>query len=303
MVSKETKAASSGHGLLLERVGKGHDSYQQGAYGKGKGKGKTALQSKGQGAADHNQCRLCGQTRHWQRDCWMNKRVQQIAQNASQLGANAGAPALPQSQVANPTAASSRQLPSNAQQDRVKRVICHRTLHQAPHNPQLTHHLRSIAAWFPYFPWMIPWMSGCRNLSLSMRSLNYGESPEWFEEHLNVEEDMIFAVHEGLNPEGCDAPSVSPCHEGVEPVYEVVLDSGADISVMPFDWEALGNEDPHESHLELRDAQGANMPHRGARVLELDVGDDLVIQERFVVTSVGSPLLALGKMFRQGWKS
>ena len=130
MVSKETKVASSGHGLLLERVKvmarvkrasrvKAMTAIRSERMAKAR-----ALQSKGQGAPDHNQCRLCGQTGHWQRDCWMNKRVQQIAQNASQLGANAGAPALPQSQVANPTAASSRQLPSNAQQDRVKRVIC-----------------------------------------------------------------------------------------------------------------------------------------------------------------------------------
>ena len=54
----------------------------------------------------------------------MNKRVQQIAQHANQPVAHAGALALPQSQVANPTAAPSQQPSSIAQQARVKRVIC-----------------------------------------------------------------------------------------------------------------------------------------------------------------------------------
>jgi len=53
--------------------------------------------------------------------------------------------------------------------------------------------------------------------------------------------------------------------------------------------------------LELRDAQGGSMPHKGIRCLELDLGE-AVLKEQFVVTSVGTPLLAFGKMLRQGWK-
>ena len=52
-----------------------------------------------------------------------------------------------------------------------------------------------------------------------------------------------------------------------------VWDNGADVLVMPFYWEASGDADPHESRLELRDAQGASMPHRGPECLKLDVGD------------------------------
>ena len=128
---------------------------------------------------------------------------------------------------------------------------------------------------------------------------------EWYEE-CDVECDaMIAAVHEAHDCSSYVQASHLESHAGLDGMYEIVLDSGADVSVMPFDWEALGSVDHDMSlnpaQLELRDAQGASMPHQGAKVLELDVGD-MVIPEKFVVTSVGAPLLALGKMFRQGWK-
>ncbi|CAE7830593.1 unnamed protein product [Symbiodinium sp. CCMP2592] len=73
-------------------------------------------------------------------------------------------------------------------------------------------------------------------------------------------------------------------------MYEIALDSGADVSVMPFDWASLGSPEASTVTLELRDAQGGNMPHKGIRCLELDLGD-AILKEQFVVTSVRATAL------------
>ena len=67
---------------------------------------------------------------------------------------------------------------------------------------------------------------------------------------------------------------------------EIVLDSGADVSVMPEQW----------LQLEL----GQVMPNLGTRMVSLDLGP-ACIQERFHASSVGTPLLSLGRLLRKGW--
>ena len=54
---------------------------------------------------------------------------------------------------------------------------------------------------------------------------------------------------------------------------EVVLDSGADVSVMPEQWLHLdvGKSGP-PGHVLMRDAQGREMPNLGMRTVSLDLG-------------------------------
>ena len=82
---------------------------------------------------------------------------------------------------------------------------------------------------------------------------------------------------------------------------EIVLDSGADVSVMPEQWLQLelGHAVP-TGHVLMRDAQGQVMPNLGTRMVSLDLGP-ACIQERFHASSVGTPLLSLGRLLRKGW--
>ena len=50
----------------------------------------------------------------------------------------------------------------------------------------------------------------------------------------------------------------------------------------------------------MRDAQGQVMPNLGTRMVSLDLGP-ACIQERFHASSVGTPLLSLGRLLRKGW--
>ena len=78
------------------------------------------------------------------------------------------------------------------------------------------------------------------------------------------------------------------------------LDSGADISVIPFSFEGYGSDTFSGGVTRLRDAQGNLMKHGRAKRDTLDCGDSTLV-ENFIMCSVATPLLALGKMIRQGW--
>lgn len=89
-----------------------------------------------------------------------------------------------------------------------------------------------------------------------------------------------------------------PCSDMLQ--IEIGLDSGADISVMPFSFESYGSETFSGGVTRLRDAQGNLMKHGKTKRVTLDCGDSTLV-ENFTMCSVATPLLALGKMIRQGW--
>ena len=84
--------------------------------------------------------------------------------------------------------------------------------------------------------------------------------------------------------------------------FEVTLDSGADVSVMPQSWLEQGVGEPlsQPGHVVMTDAQGNRMQNFGSRFLTLDFGP-AVVQDEFFASAVHAPLVSLGKMIRQGW--
>ena len=83
----------------------------------------------------------------------------------------------------------------------------------------------------------------------------------------------------------------------------VVLDSGADMSVLPMKFKNVGLALSKKSV--LRDAQGNRMAGVALRqaIVELvdDEGNKACIKETFALSNVAEPLLALGKMLKKGW--
>ena len=85
-----------------------------------------------------------------------------------------------------------------------------------------------------------------------------------------------------------------------ETTVEIGLDSGADVSVMPFSWEIYGSDSWNSAVVRLRDAQGNIMPHGPTKKVTLEF-DEVSLVENFTPCSVSAPLLALGKLIRKGW--
>ena len=83
-------------------------------------------------------------------------------------------------------------------------------------------------------------------------------------------------------------------------VCEVVLDSGADVSVMPVEWLDHGFGSVAHGQVRTQDAQGNSMPCQGSRLITLDLGP-ICVQEQFYASAVSTPLMSLGRLLRQGW--
>ena len=101
----------------------------------------------------------------------------------------------------------------------------------------------------------------------------------------------------------------SPVHQQIE----VILDSGADASLLPL-WlakEGTPLKKNSNNHGGLQDAQGNRIPQKGLRLLTLtfvkpsrngEPPSMCRITEAFIVADVLNPLLAIGKLVREGWE-
>ena len=79
----------------------------------------------------------------------------------------------------------------------------------------------------------------------------------------------------------------------------VIPNSGADTSALPLRFGAIGTESatPSTSYV---DAQGRPLAIESTRLAHVQFGD-VVFKERFIVSDITSPLLALGTVLRCGW--
>ena len=86
---------------------------------------------------------------------------------------------------------------------------------------------------------------------------------------------------------------------------EVVVDSGADVSVAPLRFRKLGTP-AEKSNVMMQDAQGKQIPEVESRILDIDVsdveGNKATIREKFAIAQVGSLILSLGRLVRWGWQ-
>ena len=81
---------------------------------------------------------------------------------------------------------------------------------------------------------------------------------------------------------------------------EIVLDSGADGSVLPMSYASVGKSVLHETSANYVDAQGSPIRIHDVRLAEITLGK-VRFKERFLIGNVTTPLLSLGRFFRAGW--
>ena len=87
---------------------------------------------------------------------------------------------------------------------------------------------------------------------------------------------------------------------------EVVLDSGADISLAPLWMKKYGKRVPERARVVLRDAQGSRIKVSEQRIIQVEFedvsGSKVKVEEIFLISSVVHPLLAVGKLLKKGWE-
>ena len=85
---------------------------------------------------------------------------------------------------------------------------------------------------------------------------------------------------------------------------EVVIDSGADISVAPLRFGSFGAP-ARASNVTMQDAPGRKIKEHCSRTLDLEVetlqGDRVMIREKFAVAKIEALIVSLGRLLRRGW--
>ena len=76
---------------------------------------------------------------------------------------------------------------------------------------------------------------------------------------------------------------------------DIILDSGADTSALPLAYSDVGESCSHETvGQDYIDAQGGKLDIRDTRWVTVDLGNGVVLRERFIIANISCPLLALG---------
>ena len=91
---------------------------------------------------------------------------------------------------------------------------------------------------------------------------------------------------------------------GVNGEISVILDSGADLSVLPLSYREVGT--CLDTASVLRDAQGRKIQGGKKRhalvVIQDDMGNTMCLKDTFALLNVTDPLLAVGKLMKLGWR-
>ena len=303
----------------------------------GKGKAKGAPK----GRLDPDVCGNCGRRGHWKNECWlppMQGRVQQVADDGqitgvpssaassvSQATASTRAPTVGSRQV-NRVEAFSAVVESDEEVDLTVysmpsgshvRVVQYRS---AVHVQSSAVQVQSCAV---QVPGAVQVQSGAVQVqsgAVPIRSsqvLLESSRAQWY--------DMSSTDSDGewsmcSEPCACDlsCDAIAGSLQGAirvagfrsledqqtcvaDEVLEVVLDSGADESCLPYAYAEVGCKASSDRHANFSDAQGNPLKAYGWRYAQVMLDNGVTFRERFLVTDVTSPLLACGKLYKAGW--
>eukprot|EP00435_Cladocopium_sp_Y103_P018044 s405_g4.t1 len=81
---------------------------------------------------------------------------------------------------------------------------------------------------------------------------------------------------------------------------EIILDSSADGSALPLEYAEVSTAKAPDGSLRFLDAQGSPLSISSTGVATVDF-DGFSLKEEFIVASITSPLLSLGKLMKHGW--
>ncbi|CAE7202183.1 GIP [Symbiodinium sp. CCMP2592] len=125
------------------------------------------------------------------------------------------------------------------------------------------------------------------------------------EAELQSSSTLVFDIAESDEDSDCEHDVRMVSEQPMQHEFEqVILDSGADVTVLPLSHGAVG--EPNANNTMIRDAQGNVIPMASYRknvVFEVEgnEGQRLVFRDKVVVAQVKQPLLSVGKLIRDHW--
>ena len=286
---------------------KGKSKGKKGGKHKGKGKSGKGKSGKGKGYnnQNHNACRLCGQVGHWGNECPTSNGVNQVNENqnsaASAETTSVGGATSRRTSIGSGSTTSSQTTatrPGNFRRVKLYNVAT------PPITTPECFEMESVDG-------EEEWFSTCmvKSVDVEWFSMDGGEIDEPYNQ---CNENALYQWYGDCNHQ-FDRLHVSKeeimdrYHVRAVPMMDpqlIVLDSGADTSLLPKTMCEKGFG-KRLGKTVLQDAQGARLETFGKRSAQLECegnGSDLVvIEDDFVVASVQSPLISLGRLLQKGW--
>ena len=284
--------------------GRGRGGYY---YYKGQGKDK-GYDSKGKGKGYNtgaNLCHYCQKPGHFEANCRLKQRDMQMgtvrnAQEDDEQSTRTQNTTLPSSSASTSTRTTSTRTTATSSKPTVRQIAMFHMGDEPSSYPEvfyLDEDEKEIE--IDYFGAVL------RVTEVEEYQLSSDDEPQELQEHdplmewylsrdeLQPQEPLsVRAVEEHFFQE-------SDLHECIE----AILDSGADVSLVP-SWLGQEGTPLRIRPSALQDAQGKKIRTEGRRMLNLTFfdqeGELCRIQEAFTVASVINPLMAIGKLFKEG---
>ena len=288
----KTKGKSKNDGSFQKGKGKVKGKFP--ASNTGKGKGKPSGQSD-----KSNTCLYCGKPGHWKRDCRKYKHDLETGQVRQVEG----------SPVQNASVSTGQTFSAPQQQSTQQPVQPHVTFMQPsqhtayvrqPHQPGGSVRRFEFAPdWSDETAAVVsdhPWIDDLTSDAVHdgfIRSLSDVSTCPCDFSLCNTVFDMTYSDNDGMW-------TVSPDEVNHVRAVEIILDSGADGSALPMEYGHAGVPTASDDRLRFVDAQGSTLNVSSTRLATVDFGD-FALKEEFIVASITSPLLSLGKLMKHGW--
>ena len=275
-----------GSGKQWGKNNKGKDkSGKNGKKGKDKDKGKGKL----------GPCYTCGRMGHIAADCRAGVRQVQESESSTSVPSSSASTASSNAS----TTSSARTIPQ------VRRL----ELHTMP----VIEEIEAESEFLIYTP---PSAPTCQYYDLSgqdSENENFSEirmvtleseALEETEPELASTSTLMFDIHSPRSSDGEDCGHVRVVREQMVGYQEVILDSGADVTVLPMSMSEAGEESGSVAN--IRDAQGNTIASSSTRrnvIFEMEGldGKKIYFKDRAVIGNVRQPLMCVGKLFQNDW--
>ena len=259
----------------------------------GKGKGKPSNQQD-----RSNTCLYCGKVGHWKRDCRKYKHDQETGQVRQVEGGFQQAPPPP------PGGPNSGLQQPGAQHPAQPHVSFVQPSPSTSYVQQPQHAVNTVRR-FEFAPYWSDdsvavdldeyWTDDLTSDSLhqgSIRALTAIHMPHDALPHSCMTFDVTYSDNDDVWTVEAELDHLR--------MVEIILDSGADGSALPLEYSNTGVALASDNKLRFVDAEGSPLNISSTRLATVDFGG-FCLKEEFIVASITSPLLSLGKLMKHGW--